>query len=141
MTKITLHDSQDPFTPNRDRAAGFYAHRDETPPADDYAAIKEALRSEMHAAEPEQVEVPMFLQTPEPEVMDVLAEANVTHLDSYERVNEAILPLYAQAKGSAELARGYGGTFNGRSVVEWERKAQSINESIRWNAGRRVETI
>ena len=139
MTKITLHDSQEPFTPNRDRSPGFY--RQETPPADDYAAIKDALRKEMHAAEPEQIDVPMFLQAPEPEVMDVLAEAGVTHLDSYERVNEALLPLFAQAKGSAELARSYGGPFNGKSVVEWERKAQSINESIHWNAGRRVETI
>jgi hypothetical protein len=141
MTKITLHDSQEPFTPNRDRAPGFYRKRAETPPADDYEAIKEALRANPHTAEPAEIEVPMFLQTPEPEVMDTLAEAGVTHLDSYERVNTTLIRLLTEAKGSAELARGYGGTFNGKSVVEWERKAQSINESIHWNSGRKVETI
>jgi hypothetical protein len=141
MTKITLHDSQEPFTPNRDRSAGFYRDKGEAPPADDYAAIKQALVTEMHAAEPEQVEVPMFLQAPEPEVMDVLAEANVTHLDSYERVNTVLVQALTTAKGSAELARTYGGAFNGKSVVEWERKAQSINESIHWNSGRKVETL
>ena len=141
MTKITLHDSQEPFTPNRDRSAGFYRERAETPPADDYAAIKEALRTEMHAGEPEQIDVPMFLQAPEPEVMDVLQEAGVTHFDSYERVNTTLIRLLTEAKGSAELARGYGGAFNGKSVVEWERKAQSINESIHWNSGRKVETL
>ena len=129
MTKITLHDSQEPFTPNRDRSAGFYRHKEETPAPDKYTA------------EPEAVDVPMFLQAPEPEVMDVLAEANVTHLDSYERVNAVLVQALTTAKGSAELARTYGGAFNGKSVVEWERKAQSINESIRWNSGRRVETL
>jgi hypothetical protein len=91
--------------------------------------------------EPEAVEMPEFLKGPTPEVMDVLAEAGVSPLDSYERVNETLIRLLTEAKGSAELARGYGGMFAGKSVVEWERKAQSINESIRWNAGRRVETI
>jgi hypothetical protein len=83
----------------------------------------------------------MFLQAPEPEVMDVLQEAGVTHFDSYERVNTTLIRLLTEAKGSAELARGYGGAFNGKSVVEWERKAQSINESIHWNSGRKVETL
>lgn len=118
---------------DRERAA-------ESPEAT-YTAIKQSLVSEMHAAEPEPVEVPMFLQAPEPEVMDVLQEAGLTHLDSYERVNGLLVQALTTAKGSAELARTYGGAFNGKSVVEWERKAQSINESIHWNSGRKVETL
>ena len=110
-------------------------------PEANYTAIKESLRSEMHAAEPEQVEVPMFLQAPPAEVSEVLAEFGADHTDSYERVNGLLVTALTTAKGSAELARTYGGAFNGKSVVEWERKAQAINESIRWNAGRRAETI
>jgi hypothetical protein len=96
---------------------------------------------------PEAVEVPEFLRSQEPElspeIMDVLTEAGVSHLDSYERVNEALLPLFAQAKGCAEISRqpDCKGTFNGKTTIEWERKAQSINESIHWNSGRKVETI
>ena len=71
----------------------------------------------------------------------VLQEAGVTHFDSYERVNTVLVQALTTAKGSAELARTYGGAFNGKSVVEWERKAQSINESIHWNSGRKVETL
>lgn len=135
MTKITLHDSQEPFTPRRDRSEGFYR------------------RSEPDAhGEPVPVDIPVFLQEPEfvdtqdasavPEkVASILAEAGLQPTDSYERVNDLLVTLFNEAKGSAELSRSYGTPFNGKSVIEWERRAQSINESIRWNSGRRIETI
>lgn len=89
------------------------------------------------------VSIPEFLSEPPADVSEVLAEAGVSHLDTYERVNETLLPLFAQAKGYAEISRqpDCKGVFNGKTTIEWERKAQSINESIRWNAGRRIETI
>ena len=100
----------------------------------------EAKLSEMHR-EPVPVEIPEFLNAPTDEVVSVLEDAGVTYTDSYERVNLALATSFTKAKSSAELARSYGGSFDGRSVVEWERKAQAINESIRWNAGRRAEAI
>lgn len=91
---------------------------------------------------PADIPIPAFLQdTPPHEIADTLEEYGLKSADSYERVNETLVQALAKAKGSAELARGYGGAFDGKSVVEWERKAQSINESIRWNSGRKVETI
>jgi len=119
-------------------------------PATDYEAIIAGLKAQLaQALAPEPLEaddlpIPEFLKTPEPppaDVESVLAEHGLSPADSYERVNVTLIRLLTEAKGSAELARGYGGMFAGKSVVEWERKAQSINESIRWNAGRRVETI
>ena len=93
-------------------------------------------------AEGRDVQIPAFLkEAPPHEIADTLEEYGLKSADSYERVNETLVQALAKAKGSAELARGYGGAFDGKSVVEWERKAQSINESIRWNSGRKVETI
>lgn len=45
MTKITLHDSQEPFTPRPDRSEGFYRH---------------------HMEAPDDLEIPRFLE-PEPD--------------------------------------------------------------------------
>lgn len=96
----------------------------------------------VHAQAPAFVDVPAFLQdTPPHEVVELLADHGLTPGDTYERVNESLVSALTKAKSSAELARGYGGVFDGKSVVEWERKAQAINESIRWNSGRKVETI
>ena len=106
----------------------------------DYKAMYEELKRQAEAP-PAEVPIPFFLSMPPNEVSDVLAEIGADHTDSYERVNSALVAALTKAKGSAELARSYGGSFDGKSVVEWERKAQAINESIRWNAGRKVETI
>ena len=110
-------------------------------PEQDYKAMYEELKRNMHAEEPKDVEIPAFLNVPPAEVASVLEELGLHPSDSYERVNEALVGKLTEAKGSAELARTYGGMFNGKSVVEWERKSQAINESIRWNSGRKVEMI
>ena len=52
MTKITLHDEQEPFTPRRDRAPGFYRHLEEP-----------VQVGQME--EPEPIEIPRFL-APDP---------------------------------------------------------------------------
>ena len=54
MTKITFHDSQEPFTPNRDRSPGFYR----------------ASEPDLHG-EPVPVEIPEFLQDA-PDEMDAI---------------------------------------------------------------------
>ena len=100
----------------------------------------EALRAEVAALKAQMAAAAAAKATP-PEVSETLNAYGLKPADSYERVNETLVQALAKAKGSAELARGYGGAFDGKSVVEWERKAQSINESIRWNSGRKVETI
>lgn len=100
----------------------------------------EALRAEVAALKAQMAAAAAAKATP-PEVSETLSAYGLKPADSYERVNETLVQALAKAKGSAELARGYGGAFDGKSVVEWERKAQSINESIRWNSGRKVETI
>jgi hypothetical protein len=117
-------------------------------PATDYEAIIADLKAQLAAkpafephTEPATVEMPAFLHAPPPEVADMLEDLGLHPSDSYERVNTALVAKLTEAKGSAELARTYGGAFNGKSVVEWERKSQSINESIRWNSGRKIEMI
>lgn len=117
-------------------------HADRDGPEPDYKALYEAeLKRNTHAEAPVEVEIPAFLNVPPADVTDILTGLGLNPSDSYERVDIALVNLLREAKSSAELARGYGGTFNGRSVVEWERKAQSTNESIRWNSGRKVEKI
>lgn len=103
-----------------------------TDPRDEEIAALKAKLAEMEAVKAEEV--------PD-EVSETLAEFGVGSADSYERVNATLVAALTKAKGSAELARSYGGMFDGKSVVEWERKAQAINESVRWNSGRKVETI
>ena len=49
--------------------------------------------------------------------------------------------LYGQAKNAAEMARSYGGTFGGKSVIEWERKAEHYESGLKWNRGRMAEVI
>lgn len=112
------------------------------PPTD--RELIEALTKRVEALEAMRpdVSIPQFLQDAPPhEVAELLADHGLTPGDTYERVNESLVAALTKAKSSAELARGYGGIFDGKSVVEWERKAQAINESIRWNSGRKVETI
>jgi len=69
MTKITLHDEQEPFTPRPDRAPGFYRHLEETVQVG-------------QDAEPEELEIPRFL-APDPlenvpDPLRVLAEPGET---------------------------------------------------------------
>jgi hypothetical protein len=52
MTTIRFHDEQEPFTPKRDRSAGFYRHQEEPMPI-----------GEMEI--PEEIEIPRFL-APDP---------------------------------------------------------------------------
>ena len=49
--------------------------------------------------------------------------------------------LFADSKQKAELARNYGGHFDGKSVIEWEQQAFRYESGIRWNRGRLVETL
>jgi hypothetical protein len=52
MTTISFHDEQEPFTPKRDRSAGFYRHKEEPVPI-----------GEMEV--PEEIDIPGFL-APDP---------------------------------------------------------------------------
>lgn len=116
----------------------------EPEPATDYDAIIADLKAQLAEKQAAHPEPSKLADEPVPaELADLLTEAGVSHLDSYERINTALLPLYNYAKGCAEISRqpDCKGTFNGKNTSEWERKAQAINESIRWNNGRRVETI
>lgn len=71
-----------------------------------------------------------------PELADLI-EMNETPPETHARLTR----LYADAKQAAELARSYGGTFNGKSTVEWERKAERYDSGIKWNRGRMAETV
>lgn len=68
MTKITLHDSQEPFTPNRDRSEGFYRH---------------------HTDEPAPVAIPAFLKDPEPPEPDPRIDLQAARIAELEAELEA----------------------------------------------------
>ena len=59
MTTIRFHDEQEPFTPKRDRSAGFYRHKEEPVPV-----------GEMEI--PEEIEIPRFLA---PDPLDGIPDA------------------------------------------------------------------
>jgi hypothetical protein len=157
MTRITLHDTQEPFTPNRDRAGGFYRNREDTPvdaplflpepefqsdPATDYEAIIAALKAQLSAkpafephAEPEPVEMPDFLKAPEapPAELADLFEVADTPAES----NEKLLVRLREVLGLIGLAEDAGG----RAAPELYRRKDRLESGIRWNRGRSAEVI
>ena len=95
-------------------------------------AEMEALLAAASAPKPE----PVAKHIPPAEIADLI-EINETPPETHARLTR----LYAEAKQGAELARTYGGTFNGKSIVEWERKAERFESGIKWNRGRLSEVI
>jgi hypothetical protein len=150
MTRITLHDSQEPFTPNRDRSAGFYRDREAEPvltvsepdPPTDYDAIIADLKAQLAAkpafephAEPETVDVPEFLKAPEmppPELADLIEYA-----DTPVETNEKLLVRLREVLGLIGLAEDAGG----RAAPELYRRKDRLESGIRWNRGRMAEVI
>jgi hypothetical protein len=152
MTKITLHDSQEPFTPNRDRSAGFYRKREDAPKFDPQG-------------EPEAVDVPMFLQEPEPEAPDPRdaeisalkaqlaakdapkwsaddeppAELSdlISYYDTPAEANDKLIALLREVNGLIGLAEDRGG----RAAADLYRKRDRIESGINWNRGRLAGTI
>lgn len=92
----------------------------------------EAMLAAKAAPDPE----PIRAHVPPAEIADLI-DVHETPPQTHERLTR----LYAEAKQGAELARNYGGTFNGKSIVEWERKAERYESGIDWNRGRLAETI
>jgi hypothetical protein len=156
MTKITLHDSQEPFTPNRDRAPGFY--RDAKP--EDVAKFDPQ-------GEPEAVDMPMFLQEPstEPEPQTdyeaIIAELKaqlaakdapkwsadeeppaelsdlISYYDTPAEANDRLIAMLREVNGLIGLAEDRGG----RAEADLYRKRDRIESGIRWNRGRLSGTI
>ena len=73
---------------------------------------------------------------PPPEIADLIDPAE-TPQECFDRLTK----LYVEAKQSAELARGYGGTFGGKSVIDYERRAERLESGIKWNRGRLAEQL
>jgi len=105
-----------------------------------YAALVklEKTRAEMQArpAEPE--------AKPEPEIPEAVKtafrEAGVDWRGSREAVSEKLIARYRDYKGAAEYART-NGTYDGRGVIYWEKKAEGIDDAIAWNRARKVEAV
>jgi hypothetical protein len=77
-----------------------------------------------------------------PGMVDILSEHGLNIGDSYERVNDVLVKRYADAMGNSEYARGNAdGMHGGRSVIEWLDAGERANSGIKWNRGRKVETI
>ena len=95
-------------------------------------AEMEAALAAASAPKPE----PVSAHIPPAEIADLI-EMSETPPETHARLTR----LYADAKQGAELARSYGGTFNGKSIVEWERKAERYESGLKWNRGRMAETI
>lgn len=67
------------------------------------------------------------------DIIPIFEAADITHA--------RLTKLFADSKQKAELARNYGGHFDGKSVIEWEQQAFRYESGIRWNRGRLVETL
>lgn len=95
---------------------------------------------EIEIPEPD-VAIPDFLKTDEPppeaaDLIDWTAPPKERH--------EKLQRLFMEAKQSEEIARSYGGAggmFNGRTALEWLRKAERIESGIQWNRGRLAEQL
>jgi hypothetical protein len=92
------------------------------------------LKERPEAPEPEPEEV-----VPD-EVKQALKEAGIDWRDSREAVSNALIAKYRYYKGAAEYART-NGTFDGRGVIYWEKKAEGIDDATAWNRARKVETL
>lgn len=95
-------------------------------------AEMEAALAAAAAPKPE----PVAKHIPPPELADLI-EINETPPETHARLTK----MYSDAKQGAELARTYGGTFAGKSVVDWERNAERYETGIKWNRGRFAESI
>lgn len=112
----------------RDAEAALMSHLDTL--EDTKAKLKE--RPEAPEPEPEEV-VP-------DEIKQALKEAGIDWRDSREAVSNALIAKYRYYKGAAEYART-NGTFDGRGVIYWEKKAEGIDDATAWNRARKVETL
>lgn len=92
------------------------------------------LKERPEAPEPEPEEV-----VPD-EVKQALKEAGIDWRDSREAVSNALIAKYRYYKGAAEYART-NGTFDGRGVIYWEKKAEGIDDATAWNRARTVEAV
>lgn len=107
---------------------------------DIYAALERMeqvsakLKDRPEAPEPEPEEV-----IPD-EIKQAFNEAGIDWRDSREAVSEALIAKYRYYKGAAEYARN-NGTFDGRGVIYWEKKAEGIDDATVWNRARKVETL
>ena len=92
------------------------------------------LKDRPEAPEPEPEEV-----IPD-EIKQAFNEAGIDWRDSREAVSKALIAKYVYYKNAAEYARN-NGTFDGRGVIYWEKKAEGIDDATAWNRARVVETL
>lgn len=76
------------------------------------------------------------IKAPPEDIADLFV-VHETPAESHKR----LMTLYTESKQKAELARGYGGTFDGKSVIDYERKAERYESGLKWNRGRLAETL
>lgn len=110
------------------------AYRDNPAQARKIAELQAALAA-ASAPKPE----PVGKHVPPPEIADLI----VMH-DTPAQNHERLMRLFMEAKQSEEIARRDGGTngsFNGKTTMEWLRKAEHYESGIKWNRGRLSEVI
>lgn len=100
-----------------------------------------ALRAQIVAAQQPKPDGPNWIGDHEPpaEFSDIIG-----YYDTPAEAHEKLQKLFMEAKQSEEIARSYGGAsgiFNGKTAMEWLRKAERIESGINWNRGRLSGTI
>lgn len=99
------------------------------------------MMATLQAHEAELIRLRGLLNEPAPDaVPDDLADI-IPPFESAGITNHRLTVLYTEAKQKAELARAHGGTFDSKSVIDWERKAARYESGLKWNRGRLAETI